>query len=57
MEMPLTARNVVRARDLNHTRRLRAKASYVLEAFAGVKINKKWGLPGRNKDSQVSNAR
>ena len=34
-------------------RRLRAKASYVLEAFAGVKINKKEGLPGRHKDSQV----
>ena len=54
MEIPLTARNVVR--DLNHTRRLRAKASYVLEAFAGVKISKKEGLPGGHKDSQVSNA-
>ena len=46
MEMPLTARNVVRARDLNQTRRLRAKASYVLEAFASVKNSKKKGLPG-----------
>ena len=39
------------------SRRLRAKASDVLEAFAGVKIRKKEGLlPGRHKDSQVSNA-
>ena len=44
MEMPLTARNVVR--DLIHTRRLRAKASYVLEAFASVKSSEKKGLPG-----------
>ena len=43
-------------RDLNHTRRLRAKASYVVVAFAGVKMSKKEGLPGRHKDSQVSNA-
>ena len=55
MKMPLTARNVVR---LTSTIRqfTRAKASYVLEAFAGVKISKKEGLPGQNKDSQVSNA-
>ena len=51
MEMPLTARNVVCM-----TRHLRAKASYVLEAFGGVKISKKEGLPRRHKDSQVSNA-
>ena len=44
------------ARDLIHTRRLRAKASYVLAAYAGVKIRKKEGLPGLHKDSQVSNA-
>ena len=35
-------------RDLNHTRCfIRAKASYVLEAFAGVKIRKKERLTGR----------
>ena len=45
-------------RNLNHTRRLRAKASYVLEAFASVKSSKKKeeGLPGQHKDSQVSSA-
>ena len=53
--MPLTARNVVRV-TLNRTRRLRAKASYVLEAFVGVKISKKEGLSRQHKDSQVSNA-
>ena len=43
--------------DINHTCHLRPKAPYVLEAFAGVKmISKKEGLPGRHKDSQVSNA-
>ena len=43
-------------RDLNHTRCLPAKASYMLEAFAGVKISKKERLLRRHKDSQVSNA-
>ena len=42
--------------DLNHLRHLHAMASYVLVAFAGVKISKEEGLPGRHKDSQVSNA-
>ena len=27
-----------------------------IKAFAGMKISKKEGLPGRHKDSQVSNA-
>ena len=44
------------ARDLNHMHRLRAKASFVFEAFGGVKISKKERLPERPKDSQVSNA-
>ena len=51
MEMPLTARNVMCV-----TATVYAKASYVLEAFASVKISKKQGLPRRHKDSQVSNA-
>ena len=34
------------ARDLNHTRRLRAK---VLEAFAGVKISKNRGYPDKTR--------
>ena len=42
--------------DLNHLRHLHAMASYVLVAFAGVIISKEEGLPGRHKDSQVSNA-
>ena len=54
IEMPLTEE--CSARDLNRTRRLRAKASYVLEAFVGVKIRKKERLPRQHKDSQVSNA-
>ena len=45
MEMPLTTRNVV---HVISTKRavLRAKASYVIEAFASVKSSKKKGLPG-----------
>ena len=43
------------ASDLDHTRCLHAKVSYVLKAFAGVKISKKGGLPEQHKDSQVSN--
>ena len=40
MEMPLTARNVVRINVLfTHV------GFYVLEAFAGVKSSKKKGLP------------
>ena len=42
MEMPLTAKKVVL---------ICTKASYVLEAFAGVKSSKKDGLPGQHKDS------
>ena len=55
MEIPLTARNVVRVTSTVRAVYAR-KASHVLEAFAGVKISKKEGLPGRHKDSQVSNA-
>ena len=44
MEMPLTVRNVVRVSSTK--RALRAKASYMLEVFAGVKRSKKKGLPG-----------
>ena len=40
-------------RDLHHTH---MKASYMLEAFAGVKISNKEGLPGQHKDFQVSYA-
>ena len=54
IEMPLTARNVVRVTST--VRAVYANASYVLEAFVGVKISKKEGLPRQHKDSQVSNA-
>ena len=37
-------------------RRLGAKASYMLEVFAGVKIRKKEGLSGLHKESKVSNS-
>ena len=40
--MPLTAvREECNARDLHHTRRLRAKASYVVEGFASVESVRK----------------
>ena len=55
MVIPLTARNVVRVTATIRAILVSVKVSYVLEAFAGVKISKKKGLPGRHKDSQVSN--
>ena len=56
MEMPLTSRNVVRVTSTIRAVYAGAKAFGVLEAFAGVKISKKEGLPGPHKDSQASNA-
>ena len=46
MEMPLTARNVVRVNGVFRV------GVYVLEAFAGVKSRRK----GAIQDSKVSNA-
>ena len=55
MEMPFTARNVVRV--ISTIRAPFTREGFLrAEAFAGVKISKKEGLSRRYKDSQVSNA-
>ena len=53
MEMPLTARNVVR---VTSTSRLCAKAPNLFEAFGGVKSSKEVRLPRQHKDFHVSKA-
>ena len=57
MVMPLTAvREECNARDLHHTRRLRTKASYVVEGFASVESVRKRVYLDDTRISQVSNA-